>query len=298
MKKTIIHIGYPKTATTWFINRFYPKVKNADVIYYNDISFELTNNKEYFTIAFNKEQNKKEQQIVATHIFSGLVNGNWKNGEYRPFFLKHLKCLFPEATIILFIRNQLEFIPSLYSSYLKRGCTFKINKLFNTESVTNNNTIHFEFLNYPKLIRLYQEQFGKENVHVYVYEELLENNKLFLQKYITKYGFDIDINELSFSKSNEKLRSGLASFVRHTNKLISRGPNPKENIINLPFIYSLVNKNIDKLNKFSIWGKKINSDKLLGEKFASEIWEYYKESNNELINNFEIESIKKYGYPL
>ncbi len=298
MKKTIIHIGYPKTATTWLISHFYPKVNNATVIYYDDILFDITEGKKYFNINSDKLQNSKELQIIATHIFTGLVNGNWKNGEYRPFFLKHLKNLFPDATIIVFIRNQLDFIPSLYSSYLKRGCTFKIDKLFNSDIVTNGSTINFEFLNYYKLIQLYQEQFGKSNVHVFVYEEFLENNRFFLQIYIKRFGFDIDINDLSFAKSNEKLRSGLASFVRHTNMLISQGPQPKNNIINLPWIYTLINSRIDKLNKYPVWGKKINRDKLLGEKLTSEISEYYKESNKQLIDNFGVKLIQKYGYAI
>ena len=131
-----------------------------------------------------------------------------------------------------------------------------------------------------------------------MYEEFLENNRLFLQNYIKRFGLDIDINELSFTKSNEKLRLGLAFLVRHTNMLIATGPKPKENIINLPWIYTLINKRIDKMNKYLVWGNKINRDKLLGEKLAFEIREYYKESNKQLIDNYGFVSIQKYGYPL
>jgi hypothetical protein len=298
MTKTIIHTGYPKTATTWFIKHFYPKVKNASVIYYDDISFDITEGKEHFNIKNDKPQNAKELQIIMTHIFSGLVNGNWAHGNYRLFFLKHLKNLFPDAHIVVFIRNQLDFITSLYSSYLKRGCTFKIDKLFTTELTNSGNTVHFEFLNYFKFIQLYREQFGEDHVHVFVYEELLENNKTFLDNYISHFGLDVDLNDLTFSRPNEKLRSGLASFARHSNMLISRGPQPKNNIMNISWIYPLINQRIDKLNKYQVWGKQFKSDKMLGEELAAKIREYYKGSNKLLMDNLGLVSIQKYGYPL
>jgi hypothetical protein len=298
LPKTIIHIGYPKTATTWFIKQFYPKVKNASVIYYDDISFDMTEGQAYFNIKPDKLNTAKELQIIMTHIFSGLVNGSWENGKYRFFFVEHLKKMFPDATIVLFIRNQFDLITSLYSSYLKRGCTFKIDKLFTEDLMAKGNTVHYEFLDYLNLICLYQENFGKDRVRVYVYEDLLKDNTVFLKNYISHFGLDIDINNIVFTKSNEKLRSGLASFVRHTNMLISRGPQPKKNIMNLPWIYSLINKQIDQLNKYAIWGRKINNESIMGEKLVSDIQEYYKVSNKKLMDDFGLGSIQEYGYPL
>ena len=78
--------------------------------------------------------------------------------------------------------------------------------------------------------------------------------------------------------------------------LISGGPKPKDNIMNLPWVYNLINKRIDKMNQYPFWGKKMDSNKLLGNELVKFIKEYYKESNAQLIEKYGLESIKKYGY--
>lgn len=298
MQKTILHIGYPKTATTWFIRQFYPAVKNASVIYADDVEYDLANGHDIFKINADKINTNKALQILIAHKFCGFVEGMWEDGIYRPFFLKHLKRTFPDASIIIFIRNQLDFVPSLYSSYLRRGGTYKLKELFSPDKPVDKNFFSYEFLNYPEFIKLYQVHFGIENVHLFVYEDFLENNLKFLESFCQQFTFEVDLKNLRFLKSNEKLRKGLTSFVRHSNMLISQGKGPKNNIINFPFVYSLINKNLDNMNKYSIWGKKPDRDKMLGEELKSYINEYFKESNNELINCFGLHSIKKHDYPL
>jgi hypothetical protein len=298
MQQTIIHIGYPKTASTWFISHFYPKVKNASVIYANDLTYDLTHGKEEFSINYEKVNNDKEWLIIASHKFSGFVEGMWDGGIYRSFFLKHIKELHPEAHIIVFIRNQLDFIPSLYSSYLRRGGTYKLRTIFSPHDPVDKDFFSYEFLNYPEMIRLYQENFGKDKVHFFLYEEFLEDNRMFLENFVSKFNLDIDLDNLSSVRSNAKLRQGLASLVRVTNHFIAQGKGPKKNLFNWPQVNKRINKNLDDLNRFSIWGKPLARDKMLGKDLHDFICNYFKESNNELINSFGLDAIRKYGYPL
>jgi hypothetical protein len=298
MSKTIIQIGYPKTATTWFNNYFFPKISNANVIFYDNISFDISENNERFEIVNFHPPVEKELLLVATNSFAGLVKGRWENGKYRFLFIKNLKERFPDAEIVVFLRNQLDFLASLYSSYLKRGGTYKIEDLFSAEHLADGKFFSYEYLNYYKLIKLYQEHFGENKIHVFIYEEFLENNQVFLKNYSEQLGYDVDLENLFYRKANEKLRKGLASFVRHSNMLLKSGPVPKKNIIDIPWIYKLINNRIDSMNSCVLWGNKVERDKVLGTKLAAIIYEFCKESNNQLVEQFGLESLKKFGYPL
>ncbi|MFH0867652.1 MAG: sulfotransferase [Bacteroidota bacterium] len=298
MPKTILHIGYPKTATTWFINNFYPNVKNASCIYYNDISFDISEGNEKFIIKDSKLSTEKELLIIPTHIFSGLVSGSWKNGAYRSFFITRLKTIFPDACIVIFIRNQVDFIISAYSSYLKRGGTYSLNKLLMEEMSTGKNLFTYDYLDYPLLIRQYSEAFGIENLKIFVYEDLVKNRDPFLKDYIEKLGLDIDLSKLVYSRSNEKLRTGLMKFIRHSNKFFHDGMKPKRSYINLPFVSSFIGRRIDGWNNSALWGARINRNNILSKEMCDFLNDRFKTSNRKLISEFGISSIADYGYPL
>jgi hypothetical protein len=297
MSDTIIHIGYPKTATTWFIRKFYPNIKNAGIVYYDDIKFNINHGQEFFKINFRNEILEKEKLVIVTHAFAGLVNLHWEQGRYREFFLKNLKNEFPSASVIIFIRNQLDFIASVYSSYLKRGGSYKIDELFSEKNTNSGSFFSFEYLEYDKLIKTYKEHFGAEKVFVYIYEELLEDNICFLKQFVNEFHFDVNVDDLSFVKSNEKLRKGLISLVRKTNSWKKDGAKPKFNTVNLPFLDIVINNNLEKFNRCKIWGDKLSSELMLGKELSGYIREYYKESNQNLMKCYKLD-IAKFNYPL
>jgi len=298
IKNIIIHIGYPKTGTTWFKKYFYSNIENATTLYIDDFTYNISENKSHFELNNNLPE-LKENLIIVSHKFTGLENFKWDDGIYRTFFISNLKRLFPNALIVLFIRNQIDFIASSYSSYLTHGGTYTFQKLFKTGKLGDGKMFSFEFLNYHTLIKLYKEQFGENNVHIFLYEEFLENNKIFLNNYSKTFNLDIDINSINFIKYNEKLRKHLASFIRFSNFFSKKGVQPKKYIINTPWLFSWLNlKSTKKINKNKILGKSLNNNDILGNELTNYINNYYKPSNNMLINEMGLNQIRKYNYPL
>ena len=297
MHKTLIHVGYPKTATTWFVRNFYPGVRNAETIFFKDFEFNLTDGNKFFKIKKDLSSLQKEIRIVASNAFSGLINFKWNNGDNRIFFIEQLKKNFPQASIILFIRNQVDFIASGYSTYLTHGGTYTFDKLFKP-GLIEGELFPLEFLNYCETIRIFQESFGKENVHIYIYEEFLENNEAFIKKFIEMHGLEISINDLHFGKANEKLRTGLAGLLRFSNKCMTKGARPKKAFCNIPFFNSCLVKRIERLNKFAIFGEQLNRKKILSKDQEEYLNNYFKSSNQELVEKFGLDEIKKYHYPL
>lgn len=298
VKNIILHIGYPKTGTTWFKKYFYPFVANFSTLYIDDFSYNTEPNNSLFEISSNIN-NLKENLIICSHKFTGLENFKWDNGIYRKFFIENLKRLFPNALIVLFIRNQVDFIASAYSSYLTHGGTFTFKQLFKKGQLNDGKMFSFEFLNYYELINLYKLNFGNNNVHIFVYEDFLENKKSFINNYAKILNLKIDLEKLNYKKYNEKLRSNLASLIRFSNKFKKKGVQPKMYVLNIPWIFKWLNKkSIIKINNYKIWGKSLSNDDILGKELKSYINNYYKLPNKLLVNEFDLKIIEKYNYPL
>lgn len=296
---TYLHIGYPKTATSWFKNYFYPYVKNASIIYNDKIIYDVGDNDKNIEIITDDTFLKKEHIFIVSHKFSGLVDFQWENGKFRDYFAPQLKKSFSNAKIILFLRNQLDFLASAYSSYLAHGGTFTFRKMHKSGLLTNGHMFAYEFLDYPKLIDQYHEHFGEENVYVFLYEEFQNAKKEFLKEYSKLLKLDIVIENLDYRKYNQKLRKGFAGFIRFANKFSSKGVQPKKHYINAPFLFSWINsKSSIKINQYKIWGTFIDNEKVLGKDLINEIQKYYKESNNKLLKYKGCNSIREYRYPL
>lgn len=294
---TYIHIGYPKTATSWFKDFLYPKIKNANIIYNDNLDFDIHESKKGIKIIGDFPE--KEHRIIVSHKFSGLVDFQWDNGKYRSYFAPQLKKSFPDAKIILFIRNQEHFLASAYSSYITHGGTYTFRKLYKNGDLTNGKMFSYEYLDYTLIIDQYIKFFGEENVFIYLYEEFQANRKEFLEKYIDQLHFEVDLDYINYKKYNQKLRKGFAGLYRFANKFSRKGVQPKKCILNMPFLFFWLNKRSSiKINNYIIWGKYLDNKKVLGEELINEINEYYKEPNNKLINYKGCESIRKYGYPL
>ncbi len=296
---TLIHIGYPKTATSWFKNYFYPHIKNTNTIYADNIVYDLEGDNKEIEIIKNNSISNKEHTIIVSHKFSGLVDFRWEDGKYRKYFAPQLKKSFPDANIIVFLRGQTDFLASSYSSYLTHGGTYTFRKLYKIGQLTNGQMFALEYLDYNKLIDQYIELFGADNVHIFLYEDFLADKQGFLQQYKKQFNFEINTSNISLKKYNTKLRKGFAAFLRFSNMFSKKGVKPKKYIFNVPFLFAWLNsKSAIKINKYKIWGGFLDNFKILGADLISEINEYYKVSNNKLLKYKACQSIKKYEYPL
>jgi len=292
--KVIIHIGYPKTGTTWFANNFYPKIKDFYFVPPETIISELISNN-YLKIS--EKLSKHNKLIISDPEFCGVIKYNWNNGIYRQQIAEHLKILFPNTQIIIFIRNQIEFLASSYVYYIRKGGTQKPLELFNS-MINSEFSIPLEYMEYHKIIQLYQDLFGTNNIHVFLYEEFLENNFNFIKNYISIFNFDLSYSSVNYKPLNEMLKKPLLNFIRFTNKFTNKEVKNKKVVFHIPFIYEIINKNYSTFNKFLFFGNKPNIQELFDNKTLDFLNNYYSKSNNKLIDNMELSLIKKYKYPI
>ena len=182
MTDVFIHIGYPKTGTTWLQQRFFSSIN--DVKYYGikDKREDIRNdfilpNRFLFNSQTIRERYFPVQQetMIISHeaLVSGEIHSYGLNGVFSYDLCGRLYSVFPKAKIIIFIRNQPDIIASYYNQYIRGGGNKNVNKYLyqkSFEGVKKNFFFSYDFFRYDLLISHYKEKFGEDNVYVFLYE--------------------------------------------------------------------------------------------------------------------------------
>lgn len=174
-----IHIGYHKTGTTFLQKRIFPELP-VNLISQPDVTYlALCDN--YDSWHFKKVLSQKctwkgyNKTIISQETLSGRGDGNpiWDKFSIAD----RLYETFPDAKILIVVRNQLDFILSLYTYRV-------IDRGLERQNLSNYLEEKFEKrlkekLKYHKLIEYYCTLFGREKVLVLAYEQLVEDSKSF-----------------------------------------------------------------------------------------------------------------------
>ncbi len=304
--KTLIHIGYQKTGTTWLQKNFFPFINNIcylgkesellkTILKPNIFDFHTDKIKSEFSKKYNK------QLIISNEDLLGIINYSWHNGIIAKEIAQRLQLVFPKANIVIFIRNQFDFVASAYYEYIKSGGNYSFTRFFNELKSENYygkiQLSSIDYLRYSDLIEFYIKLFGKDHVHVFLYEDLKKNNRVFLEQFSNKFDLKVDFDKIDYSSKNSRLRKNLVNLLKTANYFSKGNTSFKKNILNIPLIFPLINRNTEKLNYFKFFGKPRNNIDIIGFKNYNLIKKYYSESNQRLLK-MGYESIKKYNYPL
>ena len=218
MRKTIIHVGLHKTATTFLQQNVWSKISGYTYLTrpytqhnhaFNQLQYADDSLYKKDLVAKELEQISASQLLISDESFSGKpIYFSYLN---RTIIAKRLADLFPNAEIILFLRDQKDIILSHYSSYIKMPYgTKKMEQFFYRPKTnytytdylenphryemdslyynTNDYFIHLDCFKYSPIISLYSSLF--EKCHVFLYEDFKDCNKeviLALEQIIGKH---------------------------------------------------------------------------------------------------------------
>lgn len=300
-----VHIGYPKTASTWLQQNFFPFIQNAyypprakvipQIIRQNSLAFNPRSLQELYNKVKQDHLILSSENLVGTSYNFGL------NGYLTAEHAHKIYNIFPEATILLFIRRQQDIIASNYVQYIKGGGTWGINKYLFHKNFTGLSGLFlfsFHYFEYDLIIRYYQKLFGEDRVKVYLFEEFAENPKLFCEKIAEQLDLKIAMKDLEFKKANPGYRIFILSLARLANLFTEKKMINKRYIIHIPYLWEYSKKILKSLNKYSLFGPFPETINILGKKNEQYIKDYYSKSNRNLLSTFGLEKIKNFDYPL
>lgn len=186
----LIHIGYPKTGTTWLQSGIFsssrfgfspvggaPKFFGVRFIYGEegglghpfDFSAEELR-QDYEKLTAGSGYPVISHEALLCHPYSG-------GSQTRDIALK-IRDVFPDAKILITIREQREMIISLYEHYLRMGGVASLEKFVGAKFHQSLfPSFDIGFLEYDKCVRFYSSLFGQKNVLVLPFE-LIRNDSL------------------------------------------------------------------------------------------------------------------------
>ena len=206
-----IFVGPAKTGTTWLFEyaKLHPELltstKDKEIQFFNKY---FTRGIDWYQSYFDQESNLLKCDFSPSYFASEL-------GRFR------LKKNFPEAKIIITLRNPIKRTISHYKHFLKLGL---INET-NPRIALGKNTTFMANSFYTKYLSDWIEDFGVENVLILPIEEMQENPEDYLRRLCSflKIGF-FETPELTNKKINEqsiprsRILAFLASRVRRFTK--------------------------------------------------------------------------------
>jgi len=313
-KKIVLHIGLPKTGTTWLQSFFFQRQKE---IHYIDVAPQNYPAKQHpFIEELLKATNtpvenfdKKSLDIAAKRLNKYLIDGinllsneNYFTGmpetvskENLLYITRNLHALFPELKIIIIIRNQMEFLSSFYRQKIFNSFE---NRTFGQFLIDIENSL-IPYLTYLELLENWLNELGKDNVYISTYEYFKANKSQFLSDMSSFIGIENPVicsnkNKLYLNQSLTPYSSKIALLTNKFYWVLHR-----TRIAPIIKLGESLNKMINHLNKQWIDPKlfrKINLGSQLNNPSKDCLKNYYKKTNKKLSKLIKID-LKNYGYP-
>ena len=301
--QTLIHIGYPKCASSSLQELFLNneninlivsrnnKHKESkelidELILKDNIEFSIRSCQKYLKIMREKFINKNKVEIISEECFTASSVSYADRGSIA----LRLKELFPNAKILIVIRNQFNVINSRYNHDPNDIYALGLsNKFLNINQWIDKNFERFNrsylsTYNYFDLIEHYKKIFGKDNVHIGIFEELVTDSNKFLFKLNNFLGRDnicLDNLEIPFeNKAIDLYKMSLYSIIKK---------------FKFPKIYKYINPKFKNII-YKIY-KKFYKKQEISKNNRERILKVYSNSNKKLIENYGL-PLEKYEYPL
>lgn len=188
----IIHIGYPKSASSHIQEKLF---KLHPEINYLNVEFPCEIYENIYFLPLDQYDTQSNLALRKIYVDENLSNARINvvaDERFAGFFLNYdivserLKNLFPEAKIFVIIRSQATFLRSLYDMHQYNYSDSKkrwlpLDKWLESYMVEPYLPF-FKSLFYDEVIEHYQALFGKNNVEVFLFEEIKKNDSQTLFK--------------------------------------------------------------------------------------------------------------------
>jgi hypothetical protein len=309
MSNTVIHIGFPKTATTTLQNHLFAKHPGIlylgkpyrdddlkamirDLVMQESTVYQAENLKQYIQKHLARGPETGENVfLISDETFVSAAKVRDKG-----VVAHRLKDLFAAAKILVTIRNQMDAVKSGYigggrllgnvpGKYKNMIVSFKdwleiCENMYHGDFVRN--VIYFNTIDY------YARLFGKENICILLFEDFVKNTHEFTRKLSQFLDIDFDTSRDIIQNAHDNKRLSQADF--QVESLRSKLGTMR----NVTPIVKFMN-GIRKI--WGTWGTSKRSEVDIPEEWHQRLWNLYKEGNRKLMEKYQL-PLENYGYPL
>ncbi len=299
----LLHPGYHKTGTTWMQRRlFIPEHGFAPIFDHVEID-RLIFQPGPFSYdsgavrALAEEKHASMGKDLVPVISSEIMSGQpYIGGRDAALIANRLKETFPEASVMISIREQLGLLPSLYMQYLQAGGTMPFAKFFAGRTVIGNYGFDPDFYEFDKFVGHYVRLFGQEHVMVHPMELLIRDPKAIVRGLRALTGVQTDADKVDYSNATYGAKEFVVPVIRRINHF-RKNDFDHEPMIDFGPLGWIAYRAVNKFSRSTL-GKRIGGkskpvSRYVKERFAGR----YAESNRRL-QEYSSADLAKLGYPL
>jgi len=257
----LIHIGYPKTGTTW-LQKIVFSNENAGFIpiggerstvsinwFLEDVHFNWNPNKIRSEIdAYVSDLPENKTAVISQEILLGDPATQKYHGEC---VINRIYSAYPNAKILITIRDQVSIILSAYKEYILGGGTYNFERFIGLDMQKKGflPVCQYQFFKYDVVIDYIINLFGKDNVKVLPLELLKYDPNKYLGELFSFSGQEYR-NEIIDMTNLNPIHVGISGpmleIFRYANKYI---PKPDNKYAIYPLSWLLTIKSIHFLHK-------------------------------------------------
>jgi hypothetical protein len=190
----LIHIGYPKTATSWLRPRFFGNpdtgylwLSNSKgqpvhrIVRDRPLEFDGADVRREFEPLLREADQANLLPVVSLERLSGHA---FSGGFDSKQIADRLREVFPEARILAVVREQRSMILSTYTQYVREGGTLPLKHFIKPRSTKSMRVPSFDLrhFQYHHLLSYYRRLFGPERVLALTYEQFVRDPADFVSK--------------------------------------------------------------------------------------------------------------------
>ncbi len=244
--RPIVHIGYHKTATTWFQGQVWPAAASHDYVARAITQKALLSPP---GMHFDADEagvvlalaGRTRPLLLSEENLSGYPHNGGMHGLIGPEMARRIQAVLPDAQIVIFVRNQHEIVRATYAQYVSGGGTWSLRRYLGGKAGRHGAltrsykapAFEWEHFAFDRLIAHYDALFGAESVHVYPYEWLREP-EAFLIRLRRDLGVALPVGLEARPRANRSLGGGALLALRIANLFTRQSVVNKTTLIDLP----------------------------------------------------------------
>lgn len=297
MKVDFIHVGYHKTASTWFQVVGFPA--HTGLVMFNDSrtpldryfmqhfveTDDMTFDRQAFEAGFDAEIRRHLETPGAkiTGICEENLSGHFWNGCGQSRLAERIKEVFGDTRIIITVRHQLDMLASLYANYVKSGGTKSVAALLADDNMFGERV--FAKLRYDPLVRHYVRLFGRDRVLVICFEEFVRSPNSAFNRMLEFVGAGpIELpSRAGVRRVNVRYSVPAEWLLRWMNFTGMR--------------WRVTDKALAYMDRYLFWNRAKRSRNSMMQFVPPAMLAAWQESNRRLMADMEMD-LQRYGYPL
>lgn len=304
----LIHIGYHKTGTNWFQRCLYPAMRGHAYVRRAVVRSAFL---DVGTFAFDPgiaEASFRELDapaILCEEELSGNIHSGGLAGALSKDICERLHRVFPDATVTLLVRNQVDMIASVYLQYVKEGGTHRLDRYLQPRRYLHHSGFRqakaayfsFDHFDYWPLVEHYRQTFGPERVKVFAFEDFVADTPAFVERFARELGLNVDWEGVRFGSVNPPYRRNTIRLARVLNRFTYRDVADKRYWLDIPRFFRARGKLLRAFNRTPLAGDKWQARELLGPAWVEYIEQRYARGNAQLAKRCEL-PLGELGYPV